>query len=209
MNRVKHFRPSPALIVATVALVLSLGGTSYAAIVLPAASVGTKQLKNNAVVGSKVKNSSLTLADIKQSSLSRLNRVAYGAASVSVSGSSSQTIATATLTVPAKGFVLVTGWVTAFNANGVYYVSVNDDTDNSQSTYIDGVTATGTYTTGGNSAVFPVTAGTKQFSVRVTSSNTDFSAHGTIVAQFIPYGSTGSSASLGVKLRPGKQELPR
>ena len=45
MDHIKRLRPSPAMIVAIVALVLSLGGTSYAAIVLPANSVGTTQIK--------------------------------------------------------------------------------------------------------------------------------------------------------------------
>jgi len=53
------------MIVAIFALVLSLGGASYASIVLPAGSVGTTQLKKNAVVGSKVKNGSLTTSDIR------------------------------------------------------------------------------------------------------------------------------------------------
>src|SRR5689334_7142756 len=40
--------------VALLALFVALGGTSYAAIKLPAASVGTKQLKNSAVTLPKV-----------------------------------------------------------------------------------------------------------------------------------------------------------
>lgn len=45
------------------ALFIALGGTSYAAVKLPAKSVGTKQLKANAVTGAKVKNGSLVAAD--------------------------------------------------------------------------------------------------------------------------------------------------
>jgi hypothetical protein len=56
-------RPSPAMMVAFVALLVALAGTSYAAIQLPAGSVGTKQLKKNAVTGKKVKNRSLKAAD--------------------------------------------------------------------------------------------------------------------------------------------------
>jgi hypothetical protein len=51
------------MVAALLALVIAMGGTSYAAIKLPANSVGTKQLKANAVVSSKVKNGSLTAAD--------------------------------------------------------------------------------------------------------------------------------------------------
>ena len=58
-------RPSPALVVACVALAVALGGTGYAAIVLPPNSVGTKQLMNGAVVGAKVKAHSLVAANFK------------------------------------------------------------------------------------------------------------------------------------------------
>lgn len=61
--------PSPAMIVAFVALFVALGGTSYAAIKLPANSVGTQQLKKNAVIGTKVKDGSLTGADLANGSL--------------------------------------------------------------------------------------------------------------------------------------------
>jgi Pentapeptide repeats (8 copies) len=61
--------PSPAMIVACIALFVALGGTSYAAIRLPANSVGTKQIKNSAVTGVKVKNATLTGAKIKNATL--------------------------------------------------------------------------------------------------------------------------------------------
>jgi len=48
--------PSPALVISLIALFVALGGTSYAAITLPKNSVGTKQIKNNAVTASKIKN---------------------------------------------------------------------------------------------------------------------------------------------------------
>lgn len=47
-------RPSASLIVATAALFLSLGGVGYAAASLPRDSVGTNQIRNNAVHGSKI-----------------------------------------------------------------------------------------------------------------------------------------------------------
>ena len=53
--RTMRFRPSPALIVASLALAIALGGTGYAAVVLPANSVGTKQLKKSAVTATKIK----------------------------------------------------------------------------------------------------------------------------------------------------------
>ncbi|MDX6569730.1 MAG: hypothetical protein QOH15_2308, partial [Gaiellales bacterium] len=50
--------PSPALVVSCLALAVALGGTGYAAVVLPANSVGTKQLKQGAIVAAKVKRHS-------------------------------------------------------------------------------------------------------------------------------------------------------
>src|SRR6266516_4858628 len=45
-----RFRPSPALLVAGLALALALGGTGYAALRLPANSVGTKQVINGSLL---------------------------------------------------------------------------------------------------------------------------------------------------------------
>jgi hypothetical protein len=63
MSRLLGHRPSPAMVVAMLALFVALAGTSYAAIKLPANSVGTKQIKANAVVSSKIKNGSLSVKD--------------------------------------------------------------------------------------------------------------------------------------------------
>ena len=48
-----------------VALMVALGGTSYAAVALPARSVGPTQLKANAVTSVKVKDRTLQLKDFK------------------------------------------------------------------------------------------------------------------------------------------------
>ncbi len=64
--------PSPALVVACLALLITLSGVGYAAKALPRNSVGTAQLKANAVNGSKVANNSLKGADIDEASLSGL-----------------------------------------------------------------------------------------------------------------------------------------
>ena len=47
-------RPSAAMLVAILALILALGGVSYAATQLPNNSVGTKQIKNGAVTRKKL-----------------------------------------------------------------------------------------------------------------------------------------------------------
>lgn len=74
--------PSPAMAVASVALMVALGGSSYAAFKLPARSVGTKQIKPkavkrahiaaNAVTGAAVAADSLTGSDIVESSLGKV-----------------------------------------------------------------------------------------------------------------------------------------
>jgi hypothetical protein len=72
--------PAPATIIACVALLAALAGTGYAAGVLPAGSVGTTQLKANAVVSSKVKDGSLLGRDFKAGQLPAGPRGAAGAA---------------------------------------------------------------------------------------------------------------------------------
>jgi hypothetical protein len=55
--------PRASTVLALVALAVALGGTGYAATVLPAGSVGTAQLKNGAVVSRKVQDHSLRAVD--------------------------------------------------------------------------------------------------------------------------------------------------
>src|SRR5215472_733073 len=54
MQRGSLRAPSPALVISLIALFVALGGTTYAATSLPANSVGTLQIKNGAVTGSKL-----------------------------------------------------------------------------------------------------------------------------------------------------------
>jgi hypothetical protein len=64
--------PSPALLVAVVALFVALGGTTYAATGLPKNSVGAKQLKKNAVTGAKIKNAAVTKSKISKATVASL-----------------------------------------------------------------------------------------------------------------------------------------
>jgi hypothetical protein len=64
MNWFSVRRPSAALVVSGIALVVALGGTSYAAFALPQNSVGTSQLRNGAVTDTKIKNSAVTKAKL-------------------------------------------------------------------------------------------------------------------------------------------------
>ncbi len=68
-----------ANVIATLALFLALGGTSYAVTSLPTNSVGTPQLKKNAVTGDKVKDGSLKSADFAAGTLLKGDTGATGA----------------------------------------------------------------------------------------------------------------------------------
>ena len=58
-------RPSAALIVSCVALFISLGGASYAAVTIPNNSVGAPQLKKNAVTNAKLDSNSVSYKKIQ------------------------------------------------------------------------------------------------------------------------------------------------
>jgi hypothetical protein len=68
----KH-RPSPALVISIIALVMATIGTALAATNLPKNSVGSKQLKKNAVVTNKIKKEAVTGAKIKKNTLTGQN----------------------------------------------------------------------------------------------------------------------------------------
>lgn len=71
-----------ANVMATAAVFLTLGGVSYAAVVIPKNSVGNPQLKVNAVTTGKIKNGTLLAADFKRGQLPRGATGAPGAAGV-------------------------------------------------------------------------------------------------------------------------------
>ena len=72
MHRLLRYKPSSAMVVACVALIVALGGTSVAAVsALAPGSVGPVQLKAGAVTNPKLRNRSLTAADFVAGSLPR------------------------------------------------------------------------------------------------------------------------------------------
>ena len=89
MSRLGLRRPTPAMAVSLTALVIAMGGTSYAVTNLPSNSVGTKQLKRNAVAtadikarainSSKVRDGSLKGVDIDEASLGQVPLAARAA----------------------------------------------------------------------------------------------------------------------------------
>jgi hypothetical protein len=68
MTRIFH-NGRYANVTAMLALIVALGGTSYAATTLKKNSVSSKQIKNSSITSSDVKNNTLTGSDIKESKL--------------------------------------------------------------------------------------------------------------------------------------------
>jgi hypothetical protein len=119
MRRILSRRPSPALVVATLALFLALGGTGYA-LTLPANSVGSAQIQaervlnsklhpgsvsnsrlgRNAVTFSKLANNQMTTVKIRNASL-----LGEDLAANTVTGAQ---IDESTLTLPTTKFAVVT-----------------------------------------------------------------------------------------------------
>jgi len=126
MKHLTRLRPSPAMVVACLALGIALGGTSYAAVKLPRGSVGTKQLKTNAVTGPKVKNNALTGADVNEASLAKVPAAkAADTAALATTATTATTAANANTVGGAtvkRFFVAVPnggGVATALNLNGL------------------------------------------------------------------------------------------
>ena len=129
-----------ANVTASIALFVALGGTGYAAIKIPAKSVGTLQLKNKAVTrakiadravnGAKVKDGSLSGADIAgkvgaagtADALAQLNRVTVTGTSDPSPGGGVFTVKPATAGCPAGTFVV--GGGASLSDHG--YQEVND-----------------------------------------------------------------------------------
>jgi len=72
MRKLVRRGPSPALVIACLALLVALGGTSVAAVSqLSRNSVGTAQLRNSAVTNPKIRNNAVTSAKVANRSLLR------------------------------------------------------------------------------------------------------------------------------------------
>lgn len=62
-------KPSPSMLVAVAALIVALGGTSYAATRLSKNSVGPRQIKKNAVTKKKIRKNSVTARKISKNAV--------------------------------------------------------------------------------------------------------------------------------------------
>jgi hypothetical protein len=84
-------RPTASMVISMISLFVALGGVGYAAVLLPANSVGTKQIKNNAVTYKKIAPHTVGLQRIDQTRVQ-----------VRVSGSCSNNSAINTVTLGGK-----------------------------------------------------------------------------------------------------------
>ena len=73
-------RPSPALVVALLALIVALGGTSYAATKLPKNSVGSKQVKNSSLKAKDIAPGAIGATSIAPGVVGEKSNVYYGIA---------------------------------------------------------------------------------------------------------------------------------
>jgi len=115
MRRFHVGRPSTALIASMIALIVALGGTSYAAFSLPNNSVGAKQLKNGAVGAFKLKNNAVGTFKLKNNAVTtaKLKNGAITAAKIA-----NGAITAAALNLAALGTVpSATNATNATNAN--------------------------------------------------------------------------------------------
>jgi hypothetical protein len=112
VSKKRAWMPSPAMIIAIVALIVALGGTALAA-GLGKNSVGTKQLKSKAVTGPKIANNAVNGTKVANNSLSGsdINLAALGTvpnASASTEAGNANTVAGHAASCPG-GTVLIRG----------------------------------------------------------------------------------------------------
>jgi hypothetical protein len=69
VSRKRAMMPSPAMVVAIIALIAALAGTAYAARQLPKNSVGTKQLKAKSVTTGKIANGAIRGGNVAPGSI--------------------------------------------------------------------------------------------------------------------------------------------
>lgn len=96
--RARH--PSPALVIAIIALIVALGGTSYAAFNLPKNSVGSRQLRKGAVTSAKIHNGAVSSSKIARNAITskQLNLAQLGTVPSASNASNSDALGNAPAT---------------------------------------------------------------------------------------------------------------
>lgn len=135
MNQLRRLTPSPAMVVACIALIVALGGTSYAAIKLPKNSVGTRQLKNNAVTGVKVKANAIASPKVANNSLTGadLNEATLG----TVPSATNATNAASAANANTLGGIPATGFLRSTNQGGGALAGANVSSNGTVNSYFN------------------------------------------------------------------------
>lgn len=139
-------RPSLAIVISMVALVVAMGGTSYAAV-----KIGTSDLQNSAVTSSKIKNETIRSGDVRDGSLKARDfggalpsgpKGAQGPRGLPGINRWALIGPDGTITAQSGGFTLVAGYPVLANtaaegmpdnslrANGNVYLDANEDLGN-------------------------------------------------------------------------------
>jgi hypothetical protein len=192
MKKFRPRRPSAALVISCVALVIAMGGTSYAAFSLPKGSVGTKQLKNGSVTNGKIKDGAVSSSKIDTTGLTVPNALHANAADSATSATSATNATNATKATTATNATNAINATTAAALGGVNYVQSASVTNGPMGQNTGSVQCpSGTFVTGGGAfgaaggtvqainSSLPIIAGgsTVPNAWRVDMNNSDTSAH--------------------------------
>lgn len=137
--------PSPAFVVSVIALFVALGGTTYAATALPAHSVGTKQLKKNAVTAAKIKNGAVIASKVNPAGLTVPNATHARSADSAANATHATNADSATNAAHATNATSATNATNAASAQPVAFAHVSSAgvLDSANSKNVTGVTRLG------------------------------------------------------------------
>lgn len=179
MNRLKLHTPSPAMIVAAIALFIALGGAAYAGVTLSnntvrsnhivngqvktvdlaSLSVSNAKLRNNAVNSAKVKNGSLTGDDLTDASVGAADLAAGAVTPAKISGvPTARVFHNANQSIANGTFVPLLFNSERFDASGLH----RTDIDTSRIT----IATAGIYLVTGNATWLNNNAGAREVNIR-------------------------------------------
>jgi hypothetical protein len=183
-GRVLKRRISAANVVSLFALIIAMGGTSYAAATLAAHSVGTRELKDGAVTNAKVRRGSLFASAFAAGQLTPVYACGYLAGSgechrVATSGQFNSPTLAASLSLPAGNW-LITGNVQGTPKDTGAYTLTCYPMRAGTPGVLDAQTV---HVNGGNDAVIPIVVGLNlakptTFEVRCGSASADDFTYG-------------------------------
>jgi hypothetical protein len=110
MRTLRSRKPGPAVVIASVALIVALGGTSYAALNIPINSVGSAQLKNAAVTTKKLANGAVTALKINARKLTVFNALHANSAATANSATVTNGVGTLASGQTERGLWFLSDW---------------------------------------------------------------------------------------------------